>query len=89
MEIAISWIAVSAAAVCCYWLKLRHAAHHGPTVDDWKRMQDDLDEMKQDLNGIYVDVTDRVEHLTDRLEFTERLLTQRTREPDEAEHTPV
>jgi hypothetical protein len=45
--------------------------------------------MKQDLNGIYVDVTDRVEHLTDRLEFTERLLTQRTREPDEAEHTPV
>ena len=73
MELALSWAAVSAAAVACFWLKLAYQKNqHGQAAD-----LDDVRERLEEMQALCADVAEQVEQLHERVDFAERLLTSR------------
>ena len=77
MEIAFSWIAVSAACVTVYWLKMHYGRKDklNPSPD-LEALREQTEALHSDLQSVYDELADKIEQVNERMDFTERLLSQ-------------
>ena len=77
MEIAFSWIAVSAGCVTIYWLKLHYGGKDklNPSPD-LEALREQTEALHADVQSVYDELADKIEQVNERMDFTERLLSR-------------